>query len=126
MPDTLATDKSFDGVTVRGHVLVDPSAKIGAGSVLGPDVVIGADCVVGDGVRLSNCTLLNGVSVDGHARVSDSIVGWGSRIGAWAQLVNHCVLGKDVSVSAESRLDSVVVCPFKGVKGDQPAGKIVL
>jgi hypothetical protein len=49
------------GAACEGNVLIDPSAKIGKGCKIGPDVVIGAGCVVEDGVRLARCILLDGV-----------------------------------------------------------------
>ena len=42
-------------------MLVDPSAIIGEGCLIGPDVSIGANCKIGNGVRLSNCVIMRGV-----------------------------------------------------------------
>jgi len=36
-------------------------------------------CEIGDGVRLSNCVILNRVSIKNYARVADSIIGWSSK-----------------------------------------------
>ena len=36
-------------------------------------------CEIGDGVRLSNCVILNRVTVKKYARVADSIIGWSSK-----------------------------------------------
>lgn len=47
-----------DGIV--GNVLMDPTAKVGAGCKIGPDVCIGPGCVVEDGVRLTRCTVLRG------------------------------------------------------------------
>ena len=125
-PEKLASAKTHPGVKIRGRVLIDKTAVIGSGCDIGPDVVIGAGCVVGSGVRLADCTLLNKVRVADHALVRHSIIGWESSIGAWAQLVDLCVLGADVSVAAEIRMEHVTVCPNKGVKADVPPGTIVL
>lgn len=81
-----------------GNVLVEATAKIGVGCVIGPDVSIGAGCVIGDGVRLSNCVIMTGVSIKEHSKVDNCIIGWESRIGAWARVENNCVIGKDVEV----------------------------
>lgn len=35
--------------TIVGNVLVDPTAKIGAGVRIGPNVTIGPNCVIEDG-----------------------------------------------------------------------------
>lgn len=71
-PDILARSEQYQGVTVRGNVLIvtcaacglwlvsEPfrqhsTARIEAGCDIGPDVVIGRDCRVGAGVRLERC-----------------------------------------------------------------------
>ena len=41
--------------------------------------------------------------VDSYARVADSIVGWGSKLGPWSRLENHAVVGEDVTVRPEVR-----------------------
>lgn len=125
-PGELASEKTHPGVKIRGRVLIHKTAVIGPGCDIGPNVVIGAGCVVGSGVRLSECTLLNDVHVCDHALIRQAIVGWQSRIGEWAQLVDMCVLGADVNVAAEIRLANVTVCPHKGVKADEKPGTIVL
>ncbi len=51
------------------NVLVEPTAKIGEGCLIGPDVSIGANCVIEDGVRLSNCVIMRGVHVKKHTKV---------------------------------------------------------
>jgi mannose-1-phosphate guanylyltransferase len=52
------------------HLQVDPSAKIGSGCLIGPDVSIGAGCKIGNGVRLSHCVIMRGVSIKDHSKVS--------------------------------------------------------
>ena len=39
----------YEGEGIVGNVLVDPSAKIGKGCRIGPNVTIGPDCVIEDG-----------------------------------------------------------------------------
>ena len=82
-PHLLAQGESF-----IGPVLVDPSAKIGAGALIGPHVVIGPDCVIGEGVRLQNSTVLAGCVIKSHSWISQSIIGWRSTVGRWAPLPN--------------------------------------
>eukprot|EP00887_Chlorella_sp_A99_P006816 scaffold2.g6816.t1 len=86
------------------------------GCLIGPNVSIGRLCVIGDGVRLSNCVLLNRVKVKNYARVSDSIVGWGSSIGSWARVDNKAVIGEDVFVADEVYMNGAIVLPHKDIK----------
>ncbi|KAI8473667.1 MAG: nucleotide-diphospho-sugar transferase [Monoraphidium minutum] len=110
-PAELATGPSFSG-----NVLSHPTAKIGSGCVIGPDVSLGEGVVIGDGVRLSNCVIMRGVKIKDHAKVDRSIVGWESQLGAWSRLEGHCVLGKDVTVKDEIFMHGAVVLPHKEIK----------
>ena len=51
------------GDHIRGPVIIDKSAKLGQGCLIGPDVSIGPECVIGNGVRLSNCVIMKGCTV---------------------------------------------------------------
>lgn len=114
------------GPTYKGNVLVDPSAKIGAGCLIGPDVSIGKGCVIGDGVRLSSCVIMRGVQIKDHSKVDNSIVGWESKVGAWSRLENHCVLGEDVQVRDELYMNGAIVLPHKEIKESVPQPNIIL
>ena len=109
-----------------GNVLVHPSAKIGVGCRIGPDVVIGQDCVVEDGVRLASTTLLPGSVVRSHAYVSRSIIGWKSIVGEWARIENNSVLGEDVTVKPERYINSSCVLPHKSVSKDLSTPQILM
>lgn len=78
-PELLAS-----GPHVVGNVLLDPTATLGEGCVVGPDVCVGPGCVIEPGVRLSKCTILRGAKVKQHACVVNSLIGWHSVIGRWA------------------------------------------
>lgn len=69
------------GQHIIGNVLIENSANIAEGCLIGPDVVIGPGCIIESGVRLSSCTIMKGVRVKRSAHVSDSIIGWYSTIG---------------------------------------------
>ena len=82
---------------------VDPSARIGSGTVLGPDVSIGPFVVLGRGVQLgARCRLAQGVSLgDGVEVGEDTVMGpgvvcySGSRIGRRVVLKAGAVIGGD-------------------------------
>lgn len=108
------------GSSLDGNVLVDPTAQIGIGCKLGPDVVLGPGCVVEDGVRLSRCILLDGVRVCSHAVVMDSILGWRSTVGSWARVEGVSVLGEDVHIDPELCINGALILPHKTI-GDSVA-----
>jgi hypothetical protein len=57
-PQFLAT-----GDNIQGAVIIDETATVGSGCLIGPDVSIGPQCVIGDGVRLANCVIMKGCVV---------------------------------------------------------------
>ena len=104
------------GPSIRGDVLIHPTATIGAGAVVGPNVVVGAGCRVGEGARIVRATLLDGASVGAHACVNTAIVGWASTVGKWARIEGGTVLGEDVHVADETALNGVLVLPHKTIR----------
>ena len=111
----------------RGDVIVDPTAVVEEGAVLGPCVSVGRGCRVGAGARLSDCVVMSGAKVRDHARVAGSIVGWDSTVGRWACVAGASVLGADVHVREEITLLGAVVLPHKEIKEDSTEpGKIVM
>ena len=80
---------------------VDPTARIGAGSVVGPDVSIGPYVVLGRNVRVgSRCRIAQHVTLDDGVTVGeDTVIGpgavcyRGSRIGSRAVLKAGAVIG---------------------------------
>lgn len=120
-PETLAV-----GYPYLGNVIVDPSASIGDGCLIGPDVSIGPGCVIESGVRLSCCTIMRGVRIKAHACVSGSIIGWHSTVGQWARVENMTVLGEDVHVSDEVYSNGGVVLPHKEIKNSILKPEIVM
>ncbi|KAJ6901463.1 hypothetical protein NC651_019279 [Populus alba x Populus x berolinensis] len=103
-PSKLAT-----GPHIVGNVLVDETAEIGEGCLIGPDVAIGPGCVVESGVRLSRCSVMSGVTIKEHACISSSIIGWSSTVGQGA-CVEKTVLGEAVHVKKTSLGEVVYVC----------------
>lgn len=112
--------------TCDGNVILDPSASIGAGSKLGPDVVVGAGCVVEEGVRLSRCILLEGARVCAHAVVLDSILGWRSTVGSWTRVEGVSVLGEDVHIGPELCVNGALILPHKEITESVAEPKIIM
>lgn len=81
-----------------GNVLIDPTARIGQGCRVGPDVVIGAGAVIGDGVRLRECVVMAEAEVGDCAWIKESVVGWRANVGKWV----CCLRDWDVKVLLEN------------------------
>ena len=80
-------------------------------SVSSACVTLGMDAKI---VHLANpMAYCAAVQIKNYARVADSIVGWGSRLGTWSRLENHSVIGEDVFVRDEVLLNGAIVLPHK-------------
>lgn len=125
-PELLATNDSYPGATIKGDVMIHPSAKVGAGAVLGPNVVIGPNCNVADGARIVRSTLLAGTNASAHSYISSSIIGWSSTVGKWAR-VEHSVVAEDVQIGDETIINGAMILPHKGIKDNiYTPGQIIM
>lgn len=118
-------------------VYIHPSAQVDPTAKIGPNVSIGARCVIGAGVRVKETIVLEDSEIKHDACVMYAIVGWHSKIGAWARvegtptpITNHStsivkngvkvqsitILGKDCGVGDEVRVQNCVCLPYKELK----------
>lgn len=96
-------------------ILKDKSAKIGENCHIGPNVVIGPDVTIGPCCNIQNAVIMKGAFIKKGACITNSIVGWKCRIGAWVHLSNLTVLGEDVTIKDMCILNGVKVCPHKSI-----------
>jgi len=110
-----------------GNVLVDPSAEIEEGCLIGPNVTIAANCKVAAGTRIANSCILEGTTIAGNSWINGSIIGWKNKVGRWVRIESLSVLGEDVHVKDEVCLNGIIVLPHKEIKESELVqGKIVL
>ncbi|KAL7914292.1 nucleotide-diphospho-sugar transferase [Trichoderma velutinum] len=120
-------------------VFIHPSADVHPTAKLGPNVSIGPRVVVGAGARVKESIVLEDSEIKHDACVLYSIIGWGSRVGAWARVEGSptpagshstsiikngvkvqsiSILGKDCGVGDEVRVQNCVCLPYKELKRD--------
>ncbi|KAK2590440.1 hypothetical protein QQS21_011887 [Conoideocrella luteorostrata] len=120
-------------------VIIHPSAHVHPTAKLGPNVSIGPRVTVGAGVRIKESVVLEDSEVKHDACILYSIIGWGSRVGAWARVEgtptatgSHStsiikngvkvqsitILGKDCAVGDEIRVQNCICLPYKELKRD--------
>jgi len=118
-------------------VFIHPTATVDPTAKLGPNVSIGPRAVIGAGVRVKESIVLEDAEIKHDACVLYSIVGWNSRIGAWARVegtptpvTSHntsivkngvkvqaiTILGKECGVGDEVRVQNCVCLPYKELK----------
>ena len=120
-------------VFIHPSAIVDPTAK------LGPNVSIGPKAVIGAGARVKESIVLEEAEIKHDACVLYSIIGWNSRVGAWARVEGSptpvgthttsiikngvkvqsiTILGKECGVGDEVRVQNCVCLPYKELKRD--------
>ncbi|KAI9899894.1 hypothetical protein N3K66_004156 [Trichothecium roseum] len=128
-----------ESANIVGPVFIHPTAEIHPTAKLGPNVSIGPRAVIGPGVRVKESVVLEDSEIKHDACVLYSIIGWGSRVGAWARVEgtptpvgSHStsiikngvkvqsitILGKDCGVGDEVRVQNCVCLPYKELKRD--------
>eukprot|EP00758_Cryptobia_borreli_P016637 Tbor_TRINITY_DN6123_c1_g1::TRINITY_DN6123_c1_g1_i1::g.22451::m.22451/K00966/GMPP; mannose-1-phosphate guanylyltransferase len=109
------SDAKAKGYTVYPPVIVDPTANISAGAVIGPYVTIGRNTSIEPGARIQNTAVFDGCKVMCGAYIHTCIIGWRSTVGGWCRLVNNTVLGEDVQIGDGLYMNGVKVLPNKVV-----------
>jgi len=120
-------------------VFIHPTAKVDPTAKLGPNVSIGPRANIGPGVRIKESIVLEDAEIKHDACVLYSIVGWGSKIGAWSRVegsplpvTSHTtsvvkngvkvqsitILGKECAVGEEVKIQNCVCLPYKELKRD--------
>lgn len=128
-------------------VFIHPTAQVHPTAKLGPNVSIGPRVTVGAGARIKESIVLEDSDVKHDACVLYSIIGWGSRVGAWARVEgtpapagSHStsiikngvkvqsitILGKDCGVGDEVRVQNCVCLPYKELKRVSPYPTLVV
>ena len=123
--------------TILPPVYIHPSAEVDPTAKLGPNVSIGPRAVVGAGARVKESIVLEDAEIKHDACVLYSIIGWNSRVGAWARVEGSptpvgshnssiikngvkvqsiTILGKDCGVGDEVRVQNCVCLPNKELK----------
>ena len=123
--------------TILPPVFIHPTATVDPTAKIGPNVAIGPRATIGAGARIKESIVLEDAEIRHDACVMFSIIGWNSRVGAWARvegtpqpLDNHAesiikdgvkvqsitILSGDCSVKDEVRVQNCVCLPNKELK----------
>ena len=123
--------------TILPPVFIHPTAQVDSTAKLGPNVSIGPRANIGPGVRIKEAIVLEDSEIKHDACVLYSIIGWGSKVGAWARVegtptpvTSHStsivkngvkvqsitILGQECTVGDEIKVQNCVCLPFKELK----------
>jgi mannose-1-phosphate guanylyltransferase len=133
---TKSKELAKPSATILPPVFIHPTATVDPTAKLGPNVSIGPRANIGPGVRIKEAIILEDAEIKQNACVLYSIVGWGSKIGAWARVEGTptpattystsiikngvkvqsvTILGKECSVADEVKVQNCVCLPYKGL-----------
>ncbi|KAF2482432.1 nucleotide-diphospho-sugar transferase [Neohortaea acidophila] len=136
---TQSKELAKPSATILPPVFIHPTAQVDPTAKLGPNVSIGPRAVIGAGARIKESIVLEDAEIRHDACVLYSIIGWSSRVGAWARVEGTptpvrehstsivkngvkvqsiTILGKECSVADEVRVQNCVCLPFKELKRD--------
>ncbi|KAF2749834.1 nucleotide-diphospho-sugar transferase [Sporormia fimetaria CBS 119925] len=134
-----AKELAAPSATIIPPVFIHPTAHVDPTAKLGPNVSIGPRAHIGAGVRVKESIVLDDAEIKHDACVLYTIVGWNSKIGAWARvegtptpITSHStsiikngvkvqsitILGKECGVGDEVRVQNCVCLPYKELKRD--------
>lgn len=112
--------------TVVGCAVIDPSAKIGAGSVIGPNVTIGPNVVIGAACRIQNAAIFDNTTIGSGCNINKSIIAWNNRIKGWCTISENSVFGDDVDMEEGLFARELRVLPNKGVSKNYFEPEIII
>jgi mannose-1-phosphate guanylyltransferase len=75
--------------TILPPVFIHPTAQVDPTAKLGPNVSIGPRAVIGAGARIKEAIVLEDAEIKHDACVLYAIIGWSSRVGAWARVEGY-------------------------------------
>ncbi|KAK6382862.1 hypothetical protein LTS17_003532 [Exophiala oligosperma] len=125
--------------TVVPPVFIHPTATVDPTAKLGPNVSVGPKAIIGAGARVKEAIVLEEAEIKHDACVLYAIIGWNSRVGAWARVEgtptpvsSHTtsiikngvkvqaitILGKECAVGDEIRVQNCICLPYKELKRD--------
>ena len=92
------------GATIAAPAVIGAGAQLDADCRVGPFTVLGERCAVGGGATVAGTILWEHVVVGEGARLSDCVVGAGTRIGAGAEIAAGVVLPSGAVVAPCTRI----------------------
>jgi mannose-1-phosphate guanylyltransferase len=134
-----AEEIAMPSANIVPPVFIHPTATVDPTAKLGPNVSIGPKAVIGAGVRIKEAIVLEEAEIKHDACVLYAIIGWNSRVGAWARVEgtptpvsSHTtsiikngvkvqaipLLGKECGVGDEVRVQNCICLPYKELKRD--------
>ena len=76
----------MQSLQIIGSCHIHPTANVDITAIIGPNVSIGAKAKIKAGVRIKNSIIMEDVEIQAHTVVTNSLIGWNSKIGPWCRI----------------------------------------
>ena len=98
----------FHSAEIVGPVIIGPRTGVFHCAMVRNGVLIGADCMIGSSVEIKNSIIMDNAEISHFNYVGDSIIGYGSHMGAGAITSNVKSDRSNIRVHAEQEYDTDV------------------
>lgn len=108
----------FPSAYLNGPAIIGPDTEVRHGAFVRGNALVGAGCVVGNSTELKNVILFDNVQVPHYNYVGDSILGYGSHMGAGSITSNVKSDKSLVVVRADGQQIATGLKKFGAILGD--------
>jgi NDP-sugar pyrophosphorylase family protein len=106
------------GAVILGPSIIGENCQIRAGAYIRGNVIVGNDCVLGNSCEFKSCILFNGATVPHFNYVGDSILGYQAHLGAGVILSNVKLTKVNIQVAYHGKTYDTGLRKFGAVIGD--------
>lgn len=92
------------GGRIVAPAVIGEGSEISKGAIVGGRAVLGRNVRIGEGARIENSVLLDGVSVGPRAVINEAIIGTGAEIGPSCHVEGGAMVGEGVRIGAHNTL----------------------
>lgn len=103
-------------------VVIDPNVQIGTGTTIGCAAhilngsIIGANCVIGPFCVIDNCHISDGVIIESHSVLQDTVIKKGAKVGPFAHTRNQSVIEEKAEIGNFVELSNSTIGPKSKAK----------
>jgi mannose-1-phosphate guanylyltransferase len=113
-PDSVSIDPT---AVINKPCIFGENVKVGADSVIGPNVSLSDDVHIGKGCRVENSIIFTGAVVEDYSSVRNAIVGEAAVLSRWVKVESGSLIGDYVQISNGVTItENVYICPSKTVE----------
>jgi len=104
-------------VVIRKPCNFGDNMRIGADSIIGPNVSMGNGVQIGKGCRIENSVVFDGVTIEDYSSVKSAILGENSVLERWVKVESGSLIGDYAQIKDGVTItEGVSICPSKTIE----------